>query len=74
MDNANAKSSWMKVVNKHSKKQKGLPALSTLNTDAGNVEAGINMFNSATATVSEEIDKTVDKLDDTFDMSMRTLL
>ena len=40
-----AKSDWMKIVNKHKKKQKGLPALSTLNTNAGNVEHNINMFN-----------------------------
>ena len=41
----NAKSDWMKLVNKHKKKQKGLPALSKLNTNAGNVEHNINMFN-----------------------------
>ena len=40
-----AKSDWMKIVNKHKKKQKGLPALSTLNTNAGNVEHNIKMFN-----------------------------
>jgi hypothetical protein len=40
-----AKSDWMSLVNKHKKKQKGLPALSTLNTDAGNVEHNIEMFN-----------------------------
>ena len=40
-----AKSAWMKIVDKHKKKQKGLPALSTLNTNAGNVEHNINMFN-----------------------------
>lgn len=40
-----AKSDWMSLVNKHKKKQKGLPALSTLNTNAGNVEHNINMFN-----------------------------
>lgn len=40
-----AKSDWMKIVSKHKKKQKGLPALSKLNTNAGNVEHNINMFN-----------------------------
>lgn len=40
----NAKVDWMKVVKKHKKNQKGL-ALSTLNTDAGDVETSINMFN-----------------------------
>lgn len=40
-----AKSDWMKIVNKHKKRQKGLPALSSLNTNAGNVEHNINMFN-----------------------------
>ena len=40
-----AKSDWMKIVNKHKKKQKGLSALSTLNTNAGNVEHNIEMFN-----------------------------
>lgn len=39
------KSDWMKVVKRHKRKQKGLPALSNLNTDAGNVEHNINMFN-----------------------------
>ena len=40
-----AKKDWLKIVNKHKKKQKGLPALSTLNTNAGNVEHNIEMFN-----------------------------
>lgn len=40
-----AKSDWMRLVNKHKKKQRGLPALSNLNTDAGNVEHNIEMFN-----------------------------
>ena len=40
-----AKSDWMNLVNKHKKKQKGLPALSTLNTNAGNVEHNIEVFN-----------------------------
>lgn len=40
-----AKSDWMKIVNKHKKRQKGLPALSKLNTNAGNVEHNIHMFN-----------------------------
>lgn len=43
--NENAKNAWMKLVNKHKKRQKGLPVLSTLNTNAGNVEHNINMFN-----------------------------
>lgn len=40
-----AKHDWLKVVKHHKKRQKGLPALSTLNTNAGNVEHNINMFN-----------------------------
>ena len=40
----NAKVDWMNVVKRHKKNQKGL-ALSTLNTDAGDVETSINMFN-----------------------------
>ena len=55
MDQTNAKASWMKVVDKHNKKQKGLPALSTLNTDAGDVETGIQFFNSST--MSEDYQK-----------------
>lgn len=43
--NENAKVDWMKIVKKHKKRQKGLPALSTLNTNAGNVEHNIHMFN-----------------------------
>ena len=35
----------MKIVKRHKKKQKGLPVLSTLNTNAGNVEHNISMFN-----------------------------
>lgn len=34
-----------KRAKKHKKKQKGLPALSRLNTNAGNVEHNVNMFN-----------------------------
>lgn len=41
----NAKVDWMKLVNRHRKKQRGLPALSRLNTNAGNVEHNIEMFN-----------------------------
>lgn len=40
-----AKSDWMNIVKKHRKRQKGLPALSRLNTNAGNVEHNISMFN-----------------------------
>lgn len=40
-----AKSEWMKLVRKHKKRQKGLPALSQLNTNAGDVEHNINVFN-----------------------------
>ena len=46
-----AKSDWMKLVKKHKKKQKGLPALSKLNTNAGNVEHNIKMFNTAATPV-----------------------
>lgn len=49
----NAKSDWMKLVNKHKKRQKGLPALSTLNTNAGNVEHNINMFNMMNSTAGD---------------------
>lgn len=41
----NAKVDWMRIVDKHKKKQKGLPALSRMNTNAGNVEHNIKMFN-----------------------------
>ena len=47
--NENAKEDWLKLVKKHKKKQKGLPALSTLNTDAGDVETHIKMFNKMTS-------------------------
>lgn len=72
-----AKSDWMKVVNKHKKRQKGLPALSKLNTDAGNVEHNISMFNkmaqpsnsvsaensgSDTVAMSESLDKEQDNV------------
>ena len=43
--NNDAKSAWMRQVKKHRKGQKGLPALSSLNPNAGNVEHNINMFN-----------------------------
>lgn len=43
--NNDAKSAWMRQVKKHKKRQHGLPALSTLNPNAGNVEHNINMFN-----------------------------
>lgn len=39
-----AKSDWMKLVRKHRKRQNGLP-ITSLNTDAGNVEHNIKMFN-----------------------------
>ena len=42
-----AKSAWMSQVKNHKKRQHGLPALSTLNPNAGNVEHNINMFNAA---------------------------
>lgn len=41
----NAKDEWMKLVKKHKRQQKGLPALSTLNINAGNVEHNVAMFN-----------------------------
>ena len=40
-----AKNDWISLVKKHRRKQKGLPALSKLNTNAGNVEKNIEMFN-----------------------------
>ena len=36
---------WLNLVKKHKKKQKGLPALSKLNTNAGDVEHNLTMFN-----------------------------
>ena len=45
-----AKSDWLNLVNKHKKRQKGLPALSKLNTNAGNVELNTNMFNKMNST------------------------
>lgn len=41
----NAKDDWLARARAHRRKQKGLPALSTLNTDAGNVEHNVSMFN-----------------------------
>lgn len=41
----NAKDEWMKLVKKAKKKQKGLPALTKINTNAGNVEHNVAMFN-----------------------------
>lgn len=41
----NAKQDWLTIVRKHKKKQKGLPALSKLNPNAGNVEHNVAMFN-----------------------------
>lgn len=41
----NAKEDWLAIAKKHRRKQKGLPALSKLNTNAGNVEHNISMFN-----------------------------
>lgn len=41
----NAKNDWFKIVKRHKKRQKGLPALSTLNPNAGNVEKSIELFN-----------------------------
>lgn len=43
--NEDAKQDWLNIVKKHKKKQKGLPALSKLNTNAGNVEYNISMLN-----------------------------
>ena len=40
-----AKTDWLALVKKHRRKQKGLPALSTLNPNAGNVEHNVAMFN-----------------------------
>ena len=41
----NAKEDWLKLVKKHKKKQKGLPALSRINKNAGDVEKNIELFN-----------------------------
>ena len=38
---------------KHKKKQKGLSPFSYLNTDAGNVEKGIEVFNNSVSTGGE---------------------
>ena len=43
-----AKDDWLKIVNKHRRRQKGLPALSRLNTNAGNVEKNIEIFHNIT--------------------------
>lgn len=51
-----AKDDWLDVVNKHKKKQKGLPALSILNTNAGNVEKNIEIFNAMQPDGSASID------------------
>ena len=40
------KDDWLNIVKKHKKRQKGLPALSRLNTNAGNVEKNIELFNA----------------------------
>lgn len=44
--NENAKTAWLDLVKRHQKRQKGLPALSTLKPNAGNVELGLHMFNT----------------------------
>lgn len=49
--NEDAKQDWLNIVKKHKKKQKGLPALSKLNTDAGNVEKNIELFNKMSSPV-----------------------
>lgn len=41
----NAKDEWMKLVKEVKKKQKGLPALTKIKTNAGNVEHNVAMFN-----------------------------
>ena len=82
--NENTKADWMNIVKKHRKRQKGLPALSTLNTNAGDVEKNIEMFNNMQPDGSVTADAVngnvssntavCEELDDNFDMSMRTLL
>lgn len=85
-----AKSDWMNTVKKHKRKQKGLPALSSLNTNAGDVEKNVEIFNDmqpSTITSVSPVNgtpsesccedcniKKFDDLDDKFDMSMRSLL
>ena len=80
-----AKTAWLDQVKQHKRKQKGLPALSSINTDAGNVEHNIEVFNNISSARScNEVNTSSDvamgesfkykDLDDTFDMSMRTLL
>ena len=81
------KNEWIKLVNKHKKRQKGLP-ISRLNTDAGDVETNIKIFNAAQPVsdahaqgnvaacegIQRSSSKCNNQLDDTFDMSLRTLL
>ena len=47
----NAKQDWLNIVKKHKNKQNGAPALSTLNTNAGNVEKSIEIFNKMNSPV-----------------------
>lgn len=81
------KTEWIKLVNKHKKRQKGLP-ISKLNTDAGDVETNIKIFNAAQPvsdapaqgnigaceSLQRSSNKCDNQLDDKFDMSLRTLL
>lgn len=45
--NENAADDWIKLVKKHRKNQKGLPALSNLKTNAGIVELNNAIFNAS---------------------------
>lgn len=54
--NEDAKSEWLRLVRKHRRKQAGLPALSKLNTNAGNVELGMNLFNTLNNSESISVD------------------
>lgn len=46
-----AKKDWYQIVKHHRKKQKGLPSLSTLKTDVGNLETGLGIFNKGNSPV-----------------------
>ena len=52
---ADAKSAWLDTVDSHKKKQKGLPALSTLKTDVGPRDVTDCMFNNSTSDASSAV-------------------
>jgi hypothetical protein len=71
MREANPKTEWEKVVSKHKKNQKGLPALSSMKTDVGNRELSDSVFNSS---VSDMPSAAVDggSFGESFDKSCKT--